>query len=558
MAMVIAIGIAGIILFSLTPTYLNHALGRLEDAIFSGGTTNADITFIFQMVGIFLGLILINEIFAVICAFLILDYEKKGIQQYQINVKRKLDVVPIRFLEKYDTGDLSRIVCYNTPDMLRNVLLVTYQIARASFFFITTSIAMFGINWILALVVIGSLPIAYLTARFVSSKTQKHFRHQNLTNTYLNTFLDRRVSMHGFYREHGLDTDSTEFNKKIEDHRYATTRELTAVAFNTIYITFIRNFMFLLITVLCCVLFLNGMISIVALPTFLLFSQRFLDNIVVVTTATNILQLMEARAKYIFKILDTSEDITQHEHIEINKIKGDIEFKKVTLQEDDNILLNNVSFKIPHGGSVAIVGPTGSGKHRVVELLSKMGNPTHGTITIDGVNLSEIKSSSFYRRMGVASDRPFIFKGTVADNILYGIGRALPERVMGTTKRLGSHGFIEQLPRGYDTEINSNTNLISISQKQAINVARTVLQSPDLVIIDSALSMADNMIERQVFDEIMKSNKNQTKVFVTGRLGSVQNCDLIIYMENGKIREKGTHKELMTKKGKYFKSFTGT
>lgn len=553
MFIVIGVGIIGIVMYSMMPTYLNLGLGRLEETI-----PNPEVAFIIKMLGIFLGLALINEIFAVVCIFLILNYEAKIIQKLNLDVKRKLDVVPTRFLEKYNTGDLTRIVCYNVPDMMKNVLLVTYQISRAMFFFVTTSIAMFGINWILALLVISSLPLCVLAARFVSSKTQKYFKAQNENNGKLSVYLDQKVSLHGFYKTHGLDGDTSEYHEHSGEHTKSLIGENTATALNTIYITFIRNFMYVLITVLCCILCLNGGLSIVALPTFLLFGQRFLDNTVVVTTATNILQVLGARAERVFGVLDSPDDVTEKEHIAIDKISGDIEFKNVSLIDDEYISLNNISFTIPHGSSVAVVGPTGAGKHRLVELIAKLDRPTSGVVTIGGTDLVEIKSSSFYARMGMASEKPFIFKGTVAENILYGVGRALPENVMKTTKMLGSHAFIEQLPRGYETQINGNTSLLTISQKQALNVARTVLQSTDLIILDSALTMSDNIIEKQVFDEVMKMDKNQTKIFVTNRLVSVQNCDLILFMENGKIIEKGTHEELIKLQKKYYRAFTGT
>ena len=556
MIIVIGLGILGIIAYSMMPTYLNFALDHLKINV-----PNPEVSYIFTMLGIFLGLALVNEIFAVVCIFLILNYEASVIQQTNLAVKRRLDVVPIRFLESYTTGDLTRIVCYNVPDMMKNMLLVIYQIARASFFFITTSIAMLSINWILAIVVISSLPLCVVTAKFVSKRTQKYFRAQNDTNGNLSTYLDQKVSLHGFYRMHGLDGDVNEFNNKNEEHRKAVVGEVTATAFNTSYITFIRNFMYLLITVLCCVLILTypgGNISIATLPVFLLFGQRFLDNTVVVSTATNVLQILGARAKYVFGVLDSPEDITEREHIEIDRIKGDIQFTHVSLIEDGVTQLDNISFVIPQGSSIAIVGPTGAGKHRMVELMSKLGNPTSGMITIDGVDLTEIKSASFYRRMGIATEKPFIFKGTVAENILYGIGRALPEKVMKITKQLGSHDFIEQLPKGYETMLNEKTGLLTTSQKQGINVARTVLQAPDLIILDCALSTTDNIIEKQVINEIIKQDKHQTKIFITHRLGSIQNCDLILFMENGHIVEQGTHDELIKMRGEYFKAFTNS
>ena len=552
MIFVILLGIAGIVAFSLMPTFLNNSIERMEETI-----PNPDTRFIIQMLAIFVGLMLINEIFAVICVFLILNYEARGVHKLGVKVKRKLDVVPTAVLEKYTVGDLTRIVAYNTPDMMKNILGTLYAISRSMFFYITASVAMFSISPLLALVVISSVPLCIFAARFVSKRTQKYFNAQNELNGELSTYIDQRISLQGFYKTHGLDDNIAEFKQKNAAHTRAIAGEVTCTALNTMYISFIRNFMLVLITVLCCILYNNAILALAALPTFIMFSQRFLDQSVVVTSATNVLQVMSARAERVFEVLDHPE-VTEHEHIKVSKLQGDIKFEKVTLVENGEKLVDDISFTIKRGASVGIIGPSGGGKHKVVELLAKLAMPTSGKVTVGGLDLREINSASYYDRISIAFEKPFLFKGTVAENILYGIGKSLPEKVMSTTKKLGSHNFIEQLPQGYETELcDEKTTLLSTSQKQAINVARSVLEASDLVIMDAAMSFADNIIEREVFEEIMKQDKNQTKIFVTHRLGSIQNCDLIIYMEKGRIIEAGSHEKLMAKKKKYYKAFTG-
>jgi ATP-binding cassette subfamily B protein len=159
--------------------------------------------------------------------------------------------------------------------------------------------------------------------------------------------------------------------------------------------------------------------------------------------------------------------------------------------------------------------------------------------------------------MGLAFERPFIFRGTVAENLLFGIRRALPENVMDVTEKLGSHDFIENLEKGYETQLSEGATLLSNSQKQAINVARLVLQNNDLAIYDEALSAADTVTEKSVYETIMKTGRHQTKIFITHRLSSVEKCDMIYYMEHGRILETGTHAELMALGKKYYKAYIG-
>jgi ATP-binding cassette subfamily B protein len=288
----------------------------------------------------------------------------------------------------------------------------------------------------------------------------------------------------------------------------------------------------------------------------LTYSNRFLVNADVVTITTNTVQRVLSRADRVYEILDYPENIADNEHIDITKINGDIVFKNVSFVNNGEKMLNKVSFTIPPGSSVALVGPTGSGKSSITKLLSKLEPATEGSVTVDGIDLREIKSQSYYRRMGIAFEKPFIFKGTIADNLLYGIRRALPENVMKVAARLGCHDFIERLEHGYETELSENTYALTTSQKQAINVARTILQAPDLLIINEALSALDAETEKQMFDEIIKMDKKRTVVFVTHRLAAVENCDIILFMDKGKVAERGTHAELMRKKGKYYRAVT--
>ena len=565
-AAVIIVGIIGIVMYSFMPTFLRDALDGLEH-LFDPVTRepnglSLDLGWLLTQLAIFGVLALFNEAFAIFCSFTIINFENKVRLTKLTEVKHKLDIVPISFLEKFSVGDLTRRIANLTDEIIKGVPMAIYTIARVVFFFITTSIMMFFINWILALVVVMSVPLCLLTARFVSKRTQKFFNNYTASAATAYGYVDQKMSLRAFYHMHGLDGGNEEFDQVNEKLTKTMIGENTSIAFNTIYITLIQNFMYLLVTVLFGVMFLTGGASlgisgIGVLTAFLFYSNRFLSNAVVVTTATNLIQAINSRAAKVFELLDCPEDVTEKERLWVDRIEGDIEFRDVTYTRNREKLLDDVSFTIKKGTNVAFVGPTGCGKSRIVELLAKLAVPTKGRITIDGKRLDEIKSKGYYRRVGLASENPFIFKGTIAENLLYGCRKKLPEQVVEVTQSLGSHEFISQLEKRYETPLNENTMVLSQSQKQAINVARTVLQAPDLVIIDEALSNADTVTEKATFEAIMAMDPNQTTVFVTHRLASIQKCDQIIFMEHGRIIEQGTHDQLMKKKrSKYCRALT--
>jgi ABC-type multidrug transport system fused ATPase/permease subunit len=294
------------------------------------------------------------------------------------------------------------------------------------------------------------------------------------------------------------------------------------------------------------------------LPTFLIYSQRFLSNSTIVTTVTNVLQRVKSRARFFFEIMDYAENVTEREDTQIKKVQGDIVFTNVSadatpFKED---AINNVSFTIPFGSTVAFVGENDGGQGKIADLIAKLAIPTAGIISVDGIDLSRIDSKSYYNCMGIAFERPFIFSGTVAENLLYGIRKTLPENVIEVAQKLGFHDFIVSLPNGYETKLAENTIMLTHPEQQGINVARTILQSPDILILNEALREFDLLSEQHINNVIMKDYTDRTRIFVTKRLTTITNADRIYFCDDGKIIEHGTHADLMALRGAYYRAYT--
>ena len=552
----IAIGCIGIVLFALMPMFTRNVFNLLEDSILAG--TDPQIRTVYMYLALFGILALFNEVFQLFATFMILRYEDVLCKKVMNGFKAKLDLVPMSFLEKYQPGDLAKRVGGLVHGSVRLLLPVTFRASRSIFFFVTTAIVMFMINWILAIVVIMSLPLCIIVARLVSKRTQKYFNNFAKNMLITSAHVDQKFSLQEFYTTHGIEHDPKKFEEINKKQTKAMVGEGVAVAFNGLYINFIQNFMMLVVTLLFCIMFVTGHITDFGiLPAFIMFSNRFLANAVVVTTATNLLQGIAARSPAVFEILDYPEDVTEREHIDIKRVNNSIVFKNVTLRNKEEKLVDNVSFEIKQGGSVAFVGQAGSGKTFLVDLLAKLAIPSEGKILVDGIDLADITSKSYYKCVGVSLEKPFIFRGSVAENLLYGIRRELPENVMAVTEKLGSHDFIDALENGYETIISGGSELLGMGQKQAVCVARLVLQNPDVAVFHQSLAAADAVTEKSVYEKIMKHKKSQTTVFVTHRLPSVEKCDIIYYMERGRIVEKGTHRELMMKKKKYYNAYMG-
>ena len=259
----------------------------------------------------------------------------------------------------------------------------------------------------------------------------------------------------------------------------------------------------------------------------------------------------------IFETLDEPPAITDKEGaFELPKIKGSVSFENVTFSyEKDKTVLENVSFEVRPGESIALVGPTGAGKSTIVSLISRFYDIDSGKITIDGNDVSEVTLHSLRSQMGIMLQDSFIFSGTILDNIRYGRLDAKPEEIKKACETVCASEFIEHMPKGYLTEVNERGSMLSGGQKQLISFARTLLSDPKILILDEATSSIDARTERLLQEGLFRLMEGRTSFVIAHRLSTIKNCDKIMYIDNKGIVECGTHDQLIEKQGEYYKLY---
>jgi ABC-type multidrug transport system fused ATPase/permease subunit len=298
---------------------------------------------------------------------------------------------------------------------------------------------------------------------------------------------------------------------------------------------------------------IQGALTVGVLFAFMSYVTRFFMPIQDISMFWNSVQSALAAAERVFNVIDTQVEIEDQKDAEaIGLIQGRIAFENVSFSYDENhSVLKEINLVIEPNTTVALVGPTGVGKTTMANLLYRFYNPTEGRITVDNHDLKTLKIETLRRQMSIVLQDPFLFSGTIMDNIRYSRPTASDDEVIAVAKAIGAHDFIEKLPEGYKTDVKERGGRLSVGQRQLVSLARALLVDPRILIMDEATSSIDAYTELIIQKAMDKMLKNRTAIVIAHRLSTVRSADTIIVIKQGKIAEKGTHKQLLAKGGLY-------
>jgi ATP-binding cassette subfamily B protein len=302
----------------------------------------------------------------------------------------------------------------------------------------------------------------------------------------------------------------------------------------------------------------TGTITPGLLVAFSSYVSMFWQPIMNISNFYNQLVTNMAGAERIFEILDIEPDIKDRPDAKpLPEIKGDVSFRNVTFGYDEGqTVLNNVSFDVSAGQTIALVGSTGAGKTTVANLISRFYEITSGEVLIDGYNVNNVTLESLRSQIGVMPQDTFLFSGTIMENIRYGKLDATDEEVVEAAKAVSAHEFIMKFEKGYYTDVNERGTRLSAGQRQLIAFARALLANPRILILDEATASIDTHTERLVQQGIRRLLEGRTSFVIAHRLSTIRNADRIMVVEEGGIVESGTHEELIRLKGQYYNLYT--
>jgi len=463
-------------------------------------------------------------------------------------------------LRFFDRNPVGRLVTRLTSDVeALNEVLTSGVVAIFGDIFLLVGIVivMLFLNWQLALVTFCVLPFLFFITFQFRSRVRESFRNVRKRIAKINTFLQENIS--GMYIVQLFSREKTSFNQFDTFNRKHLDAHLQTIFYFAIFFPTVEFIGYLAIGITIAYggwQIQSAGLTIGILIAFIQYAQNFFRPISDLSEKYNILQGAMAASERIFKILDEKPDIvTKADSVEFSSLKNKIEFKDIWFAyNDDEYVLKDISLQIQKGQKIALVGAIGSGKTSIVNLLTRFYDVKKGQILIDGVDIRDLSLDNLRKRIAIVQQDIFVFSGTIENNIRLGENFS-QEQIKTAAKNVAAHEFIRRLPQKYETDVRERGNLISMGQRQLLAFARALAFDPEILILDEATASIDPHTEELIQQALARLLANRTAIVIAHRLSTIKHADVIVVLHKGRIRETGTHEDLLKRDGIYKKLY---
>ena len=548
--------VVSIALVSFLDSYFTYLSKRIIDEGIGAGDINALRKILIQY-GSMIGIQAANVFAFIYFAGVLGERVQYDIRKMMFDHLQNLSLsyynkTPVGWLMSRVTSDSERVAQLVTWGFL-DIVWGTLNIITATYFMIT-------INWKLGLIVLAIIPVLIVVAAQFKKKIIVEFRqvrkiNSKITGSYNENITGVRVTK-AFSRE---SQNMAEFGELTEEMYQAGFRAAWLSALFLPVVMIISAF------ALGSVIWFGGLqaqiggITIGGIQAFITYITFMIWPIQDLARVYAEMQRSIASAERIFSLLDTPPEIfdasTSQDAI---SLRGDIEFDRVCFyyDDDDEIVLNDFSFRVARGETIALVGPTGGGKSTIVNLLCRFFEPREGRILLNNQDYTTLTLDSIQSKIGIVLQTPHLFSGTIEENIRYGKLDASKEEIINAARLSGADDFISTLEKTYQEEVGEGGNLLSVGQKQLISLARAVLRKPDIFIMDEATSSVDTITESLIQQGMENLMADRTSFIIAHRLSTIRKADRILYIKDGAIAESGSHQQLLRQRGYYYRLYT--
>jgi ATP-binding cassette subfamily B protein len=585
-AAVIGLGVAGIALGVVGPRILGHAtdllfngvIGRqlpagltkeqaMEAARARGDSTFADLLSgmavvpgqgvdfgaVARTLALALGLYLVAALLVWIQARLLNVVVQRTMVRLRADVEDKVHRLPLSYFDGRQRGEvLSRVT--NDVDNVQTSLTITIsQLLTSLLTIVAVLVMMLTISPLLALLTVVTVPLSLLAIRWITRRSQQLFVAQWRNTGRLNAHIEETYSGFTIVKTFGHRAAAQEKFRELNDEVYQSS--FGAQFFSGLVgpaTGFIGNLSYVAVAVVGGLQVAGGQITLGNIQAFIQYVRQFNQPLTQVAGMYNTLQSGIASAERVFELLDAEEQSPDPVR-QLPATRGRVEFDQVHFgYQPGTPVIEDLSLVAEPGSTVAIVGPTGAGKTTLVNLLMRFYEVDSGRILLDGVDIATVSRRDLRSRIGMVLQDTWLFAGTIHDNIAYGRPDATEDEVIEAAKAAHVDRFVHTLPDGYATRVSDDGGSISAGEKQLITIARAVLAKPQLLVLDEATSSVDTRTELLIQQAMAELRRDRTSFIIAHRLSTIRDADLILVMEAGRIVERGTHEELVARRGEYW------
>ncbi len=524
-----------------------YLIGRVVNGVDGGDPALRLLTF---LAALYLG----DWLIRFLQQFLMAGVGQRMILHIRTGLFSHMEKLPLSFFDLRQHGELMSRLTNDVDNISATISDCLTQLMMYGFTISGIFCVMAWMSPVLTVIALFSVLLIFLLTRAVTKRTKVLFGRQQAILGQLNGQVEESISGIGvvkaFSQEKEMVAKFVEYNDALCQ---VASKAQIASGYLMPMTNVINNFVYVLIAIASGMMALSGQLTVGEISSFLLYSRQFTRPFVEIANIYNNFQTAVAGAERIIEILDEAcEPEDEPGGKDAGRIQGAVSFRDVTFgYRADRMVLQHINLEIPAGTKVAVVGPTGSGKTTLVNLLTRFYDVGQGAILLDGCDLRGYQRKELRRAFSVVLQDTALFGVSVRENISYGRSDVSFEQVVEAAKAAGADGFIKRLPSGYDTVLHQGGGELSQGERQLLTIARAVLNKAPIMILDEATSSVDTVTEQHIRQAMYDMTKGRTSFLIAHRLSTIRDCDLILLIRDGRIAEQGTHRQLMALEGEY-------